>query len=95
MFEHPNAYGQYGYDATNPLLAEDIPSGYKLLNKLRLKSGGKITYERLGSTLAPNLPYPVDRYRICNASGVEIAILHVYIYYFATVFKAPEGFRIE
>ena len=94
LFRHQKAYGEYGHEPTNPLLAEDIDSGYKLLSRLRMPDGSRVTYKRVGSQIPSNIQRPVDKYEISDASGKQIATLYLYVYHVVTAYDAPEGFTI-
>jgi hypothetical protein len=95
LFRHPNSYGEYGYEPTNPMLAEDIGSGHELLSRLRMPDGSRISYKRMGSQIPSNIQRPVDKYEISDASGNQVAILYLYVYLAVTAYDAPEGFAIS
>lgn len=88
----PGAYGEYGLCATNPIPVRGIPAADVYLQRLRLPSGEKITYRRLGSTGAPNIKEPVDVYVIKSEDGREIGSIYISPYQSIISEKTPKGF---
>jgi hypothetical protein len=60
----PGVYGEFGYDATNPIPTKGIPGQIAYLAKLRTENGVKVEYERKYQTRAENIKHPVDMYEI-------------------------------
>ena len=89
----PGAYGEFGYDATNPIPTKGIPGSISYLAKLRTEDGVKVEYERRGSTHAENIKHPVDMYEI-KANREYVCMLHLCPYYKENSAIAPKGFRI-
>jgi len=87
----PGAYGEFGYDATNPIPTKGIPGSISYLAKLRTEDGVKVAYERRGSTRAENVSRPVDMYEI-SANGEDVALLYLCPYYKKNSTIAPKGF---
>ena len=74
----PEGYGEYGLCATNPIPVQGIAASEVYLGKLRLESGEKITWNRLGSTSAPNINNCIDMYVIKSSAGIKVATLCCY-----------------
>ena len=89
----PVAYGEFGYDATNPIPTKGIPGSIAYLAKLRTEDGVKVEYKRRGSTRAENINHPVDMYKI-TANGESVCILHLCPYYEENSTIAPKGFKV-
>ena len=89
----PGAYGEFGYDATNPIPTKGIPGSISYLAKLRTEDGVKVEYERRGSTHAENIKHPVDMYEI-KANREYVCMLHLCPYYKENSAIAPKGFKV-
>ncbi|NTW26539.1 MAG: hypothetical protein HGA37_17715, partial [Lentimicrobium sp.] len=92
--EIENGSGRFGFDVNNPIPVNGIDMIDDYFSKLRLITGESISFKRLGSVSAENLPFPVDKYEINNTENQIIAILFVYAYHGSKSAKAPEGFRL-
>ena len=88
----PGAYGEFGYDATNPIPTKGIPGSISYLAKLRTEKGVKVEYKRKGCTHAENIKHPVDMYEI-RANGEYVCMLHLCPYYKENSAIAPKGFK--
>ncbi len=89
----PDSYGEFGYDATNPIPTKGIPGSIAYLAKLRTEKGVKVEYERKGCTHAENIKHPVDMYEI-RANGEYVCMLHLCPYYKENSAIAPKGFKV-
>jgi hypothetical protein len=92
--EMPEGYGEFGLEITNPIPAASIPDSYYYLDNLKTVSGGKITYDRIGSMQAPNINATIDGYRIFS-NGSQIATIYICPYNKKTSAKAPKGFKLK
>ncbi len=88
----PGAYGEFGYDATNPIPTKGIPGSISYLAKLRTGDGVKVEYKRKGCTHAKNINHPVDMYEI-KSNGEYVCMLHLCPYYKENSAIAPKGFK--
>jgi hypothetical protein len=89
----PEGTGEFGYDVTNPIPTNMINDSISYLERLYTNEGVKIEYERLGSTLSPNIKGVIDVYLIF-VHGEEMARLHICPYNKKTSEKAPKGFYL-
>jgi len=90
--------GKFGYEPTNPIMANGIARGYAYLAQLKRENGDDIKYVRIGSFSSglDELPRAVDGYAIVNArTGAEICILYNYAYSHDNSMKTPDGFRFK
>ncbi|MCL1821632.1 MAG: hypothetical protein FWG22_02290 [Prolixibacteraceae bacterium] len=90
----PEGHGEFGLEVTNPIPVHTIAGIPLYLNRLWTTDGIKITYERTGSTHAPNIPSIIDRYTIYG-SGEEITKLYICPYNKKNSGKAPKGFVLK
>lgn len=91
----PGAYGEYGFDATNPIPTRGIPSNEVYLSRLFLLSGEPIRWERVGSFGAPNIKNPIDGYSIMDKNGTELCVIYISPYQNIISKKAPKGFYLK
>lgn len=91
----PGAYGEYGFDATNPIPTRGIPSNEVYLSRLSLLSGELIKWERIGSFGAPNIKNPIDGYSIMDKNGIELCVIYISPYQNIISKKAPKGFYLK
>lgn len=89
------AYGKYGWDVTNPIPTRGVTSEPTYLNRLRTKTGGKIKWNRLGSSGAQNIKYPIDIYVLIDEQGKKIGTIYISPYQNVTSSTAPEGLKME
>ena len=90
--EMPEGKGMFGLEATNPIPVRGIPEKEVYLSRLRLPDGSRISWERLGSTHAANIPNIIDAYAIMDQTGGRITTLFLCAYNQRTSKRAPEGF---
>ncbi|MFN3557318.1 MAG: hypothetical protein ACK4VN_15265 [Bacteroidales bacterium] len=91
--EHENEKGRFGYDLTHPIGVNGIDRINAYFSRLRLLTGESIVWERRGSVISEDLPFPVDQYEIFNSDGQSIAHLFVYAYHGKMSERAPQGFK--
>jgi hypothetical protein len=89
----PGAFGEFGYDATNPIPTKGIPGSMAYLAKLRTENGVKVEYERKGQTRAENINHPIDIY-VIRENGERICMLYFCPYYKENSAIAPKKFKI-
>ena len=89
----PGAYGEFGYDATNPIPTKGIPGRMAYLATLRTEDGVKVEYSRKGHTRAENVNHPIDMYEI-RENGERICMLYLCPYYKENSAIAPKGFKL-
>lgn len=90
----PEGYGEFGYEATNPIPVKSIMGNLEYLNMLRTNDGTKVQFERLGSTGASNIHNPIDAYDIF-AKGNKVATLYLSPYNLKNSKIPPRGFKFE
>ena len=89
----PGGYGEFGYEATNPIPVNTVYGSISYLGKLRTLNGTKIQYERTGSTSAQNIDQLIDEYVILD-NGQKIASLFICPYNKKNSERPPKGFKI-
>ena len=90
----PGAYGEFGYDLTNPIPTRGIPSNETYLRRLRLLSGEKFKWERIGSFDASNIKNPIDGYEIMTENGESLCTIYISPYQRVISNQAPKGFYL-
>lgn len=90
----PGAYGEYGYDLTNPIPTRGVPSNETYLRRLRLLSGENFKWERIGSFGAPNIKHCIDGYEIKTENGESLCIIYISPYQHVISNQAPKGFYL-
>lgn len=88
----PNAHGEFGYDASNPIPTKTVQGSIVYLSKLRAPDGTKVHYERRGSVTNEVCPHPIDLYDISHEDGTKLATLYLSPYQKKTSEKAPRHF---
>lgn len=91
----PNAYGEYGFDVTNPIPTRGVPSNETYLKKLSLLSNESFHWKRVGSFSAPNIKNPIDGYEIITDRGECLCTIYISPYHRIISDKAPKGFYIN
>lgn len=92
--EMPEGYGEFGLEVTNPIPVCTVLGNIVYLSKLRTLNDELITYERRGSTIAPNIKAMIDIYEIfCQAN--KISTLYICPYNKKNSNLAPKGFKIS
>lgn len=100
--EIPEGTGRFGYDVTNPIPTHMIEGSESYLNRLYMSDEGdgfefEFEWERMGSTLAPNIKNPIDVYEILikmDENPMETITLYINPYHKKTSTKAPDGFKL-
>lgn len=90
----PGAYGEFGKTKTNPIPVEGISSIDSYLKKLSRTDGGKISWNRIGSTGSENINGMIDIYEIFNDSKTLIDTLYICAYCGKTTNRIPSGYKI-
>lgn len=90
----PDGYGEFGHDITNPIPTNTPMGSLAYMGALKTLDGYKVQYERLGSTTAPNLDYPVNIYEVFK-NGEKIATLYLTTRNNKNSEKAPKGFKLS
>ena len=93
--EIPGAYGEYGFDITNPIPTRGIPANEVYLKRLSLLSGESIQWKLIGSFGADNIAHPIDGYSILNVNGEELCVIYISPYQNTISKKAPKGFYLK
>lgn len=88
--ELPNGYGEYGREATNPILTISSYGNEDYLNRLRF-NGQAITYQRLGSTASDVSSSAIDVYTI-SFSDRPLGEIYICPYHQRNSTKPPKGF---
>lgn len=93
--ELPDATGDFGRDASNPIPCNTVFGSTAYLARLRFSDGAKIIFDRLGSVSSDATPYPVDCYAIKHPDGRGLGVFYISPYQKRNSRKAPEGFSIN
>lgn len=88
--ELPNGYGEYGKEATNPILTVSAHGSEDYLSRLRFNAQ-PISYQRLGSTLTDVCSNAIDIYAI-SLSGNSLGSIYICPYHQRNSTKPPKGF---
>jgi hypothetical protein len=91
----PNAYGEYGFDVTNPIPTRGVPTNEVYLKKLSLLSNEPFHWERIGSFSSPNIKKPIDGYEIITDDGERLCTLYISPYQSVISNTPPKGFYIS
>lgn len=89
----PSGYGEFGLDVTNPIPVSSIAGSMAYLSMLKTVDGRSVSNDRIGSVEAPNIPVPIDAYRI-SQNGRQIAVVYICPYNYGISKLAPKGFRL-
>lgn len=90
----PNAYGEFGLEATNPVLATALIGSTRYLDNLRTSDGQEVSYTRIGSTLSDVSRYPIDIYDVRSLDDEALAIIYILPYNKTNSSISPRGFTI-
>ena len=93
--ELPDATGDFGRVASNPIPCNTVFGSTAYLARLRFSDGAKILFDRLGSVSSEASPYPVDCYAIKHPDGRGLGVFYISPYQRRNSRKAPEGFSID
>ena len=89
----PWGVGEFGLEVTNPIPVCGIFGSRSYFSRLVTINGDRVKYERVGSTQAQNIDYPIDAYKI-TVNNIEIATLYISPYHKKNSNKAPKGFKL-
>ena len=89
----PNAYGEFGWDKTNPIPVSSVLESYEYLEKLKFNDGMKVIYNRLGSFSSPICAHPIDGYRITHPNGKDIGVIYISPYQNKMSNLKPKGLK--
>ncbi|MCX6766843.1 MAG: hypothetical protein NT170_03665 [Candidatus Moranbacteria bacterium] len=93
--EIPGGYGNFGYSITNPIPTKGINGSHVYLRKLKfLATGKEIKWGRTGSYSSDNIENKIDKYKLFDISGDDIATIYISPYHRKNSDKAPEGFEL-
>lgn len=87
--EIPEAEGEFGYDASNPIPTNTIMGSRSYLGRLRTPDGKRISFERIGSYGTAASPYPADGYELTDESGNSLGTIYISPYHRRTSGKPP------
>jgi hypothetical protein len=90
--EIPEAFGEFGYQLSNPIPVKTTFGSISYLDKLKTENNLKVTYERIGSFSSPISNHPVDGYQI-SVDGKNLATLYISCYHKKNSEKAPKNFK--
>ncbi len=93
--ELPDATGDFGRVASNPIPCNTVFGSTAYLARLRFSDGAKILFDRLGSVSSEASRYPVDCYAIKHPDGRGLGVFYISPYQRRNSRKAPEGFSID
>jgi len=88
-----DGYGEFGHEVTNPIPVKSVLGNIAYLGNLRTLDGQKVEYERIGSTIAPNIDMPIDMYEI-YINGDMITTLYISPYHNKNSERAPKNFKL-
>ena len=92
--EMPSGYGEFGYEATNPIPVHTVYGNAAYLDRLWTSRGIQVEYLRLGSTRAQNIDGLIDKYEI-KVGGAPVATLFICPYNRKNSERAPRGFQLD
>lgn len=93
--EMPNATGEYGLVATNPIPSKTVFGSTAYLGRLRAADGTKVMYRRRGSIIQSSVSkHPIDVYEVTHSTGQKLATLYISPYQKRISGKAPRGFML-
>ncbi|NIP14190.1 MAG: hypothetical protein GWM88_05440 [Pseudomonadales bacterium] len=93
--ELPDATGDFGRVASNPIPCNTIFGSTAYLARLRSSDGAKILFDRLGSVSSEASAHPVDCYAIKHPDGRGLGVFYISPYQKRNSRKAPDGFSIN
>jgi len=90
--EIPNAIGEFGLSATNPIPVNGIRGEIKYLSRLKTNNGPGLIFHRLGSISQQGFKHAIDAYEIVSLDMKRYEVLFFDMYHPRRSTKAPEGF---
>lgn len=92
----PGGFGNFGYSLTNPIPTKGINGSHVYLRKLKfLATGNEIKWKREGSYSSDNIENNIDKYKLFDISGDDIATIYISPYHRKNSDKAPDGFKLS
>ena len=92
--ELPDAYGEYGYDISNPIPTEAVSGSIRYLGRLNAPDGSKVRYQRIGCYGCPVSKNLVDGYELSHQDGTALGTIYVSPYQTRNSEKAPAGLTL-
>ena len=92
--ELPNASGEFGHTATNPIPTKTVFGSTVYLARLRAPDGAKVVYKRRCSLSCEVSNRPIDAYDIFHPDGRHLTTLYVSPYQLRNSHKAPSGLHL-
>ena len=89
--EIEGAFGNFGYEPTNPIPVNGPVGETVYINRLRGKSGVGFMYHRIGSVQSPPANHPLDHFELVALDASERHELFFDLYYFHRSTQVPEG----
>lgn len=86
---------QYGLVPEKPVYAKSVAGSEQYLSKLRTEDGGRITWNRRGSTSVSGVSGMVDIYDCCDSAGKMCGTIYINMYGTQNSNVAPVGFIME
>ncbi|MCX4156645.1 MULTISPECIES: hypothetical protein [Paraburkholderia] len=93
--ELPNASGEFGMSAGNPIPCHTTFGSTAYLGRLRTLDGVKVDYKRIGSMSSDASAHPVDAYEISHPNGEKLATIFISPYQKRISNRAPKGFKLD
>lgn len=92
--EIPNAIGEFGLSATNPIPVNGIRGEIKYLSRLKTNNGSGLIFHRLGSISQQGFKHAIDVYEIVSLDMKTYDTLFFDMYHPRRSTKAPKGFTL-
>ncbi|WP_041557386.1 hypothetical protein [Cellulophaga algicola] len=86
-------YGEFGYEASNPIPVKSELDISTYLGRLRTIAGKKVAYKKLGITNTPLIETPIAIYKI-TLHGTLLATLYISANQFINSERAPKNFEL-
>lgn len=93
--ELPEATGEFGHDADNPIPTLGITGSHVYLKHLFWDDGTRVAYNRTCSVASMATETPVDCYKISHPNDDQSATLYLSPYQKRNSLKAPKGFTLS
>ncbi|WP_151198090.1 hypothetical protein [Cellulophaga baltica] len=86
-------YGEFGYQASNPIPVKSELEIATYLKRLRTIEGKKVAYKKVGITNTPLIETPIAIYKI-TLHGTLLATLYISANQFINSERAPKNFEL-
>jgi hypothetical protein len=93
--ELPHAFGEFGFDPSNPIPARTAFGIHSYVQRLTNRHGARFNGDRRGSTASPVCKQLVDCYEISCTAGNVVATLYFSPYHRRNSNRAPAGFTLS